>query len=37
MNANSFVDRLYGLSTSYTWKLDHGKVTATLRSGPNKG
>ena len=37
MNANSFVDRLYSLSSSYHWGLDHGKVTATLRSGPNKG
>ena len=37
MNANSFVDRLYSLAGSYQWGLDHGKVTATLRSGPNKG
>tara|TARA_Y100000992_G_scaffold246146_1_gene177484 strand:- start:584 stop:901 length:318 start_codon:yes stop_codon:yes gene_type:complete len=37
MNANSFVDRLYSLSGSYHWNLEHGKVTATLRSGPNKG
>ena len=37
MNANSFVDRLYSLSGSYHWNLAHGKVTATLRSGPNKG
>ena len=37
MNVNSFVDRLHSLSGSYHWGLEHGKVTATLRSGPNRG
>ncbi len=38
MNFNDFIDRLDSVSCSYRWGVDETKkVTATIRSGPNRG
>jgi hypothetical protein len=37
MNYKEFIDRLYGLSSSYRWGVENKKVVAKIKSGPNRG
>ncbi len=37
MNVNDFLHRLESISTAYSWDIDHNKVVATIKSGPNRG
>lgn len=37
MEYYEFFDRLTGVSSAYHWDLDHNKVEAVIRSGPNRG
>lgn len=38
MDFNEFYDRLYSVSSAYSWHLnDENKVVATIKSGPNRG
>lgn len=37
MNVNEFLNGLENISSSYRWDLEGGKVTARIKSGPNRG
>ena len=37
MNVSNVIDRLENVSHSYHWNVENNKLTATLRSGPNRG
>jgi hypothetical protein len=37
MDYYEFFDRLTGVSSAYHWGVDHNKVEAVIRSGPNRG
>ena len=37
MEYYEFFDRLTGVSSAYHWDVDHNKVEAVIRSGPNQG
>lgn len=37
MNVNEFLTGLENISSSYRWDLEDGKVTARIKSGPNRG
>jgi hypothetical protein len=37
MNHYEFFDRLTGVASAYRWDVDHNRVEAVIRSGPNRG
>lgn len=37
MNITDFLSGLKNISSSYNWNLEKGKVTARIKSGPNRG
>ncbi len=37
MDYYEFFDRLSSVSSAYHWGVDHKRVEATIRSGPNRG